>query len=618
MPNLKKSFKKFFVFLLVYSFTVVSVEALNPGIFEKFDRNLIKVFDQDSSFDSRTFPISHTYSMSYIFPVIPTPTFQHVYSLENNYEDLPITLIDSDTSRISRLNGYILVNVSTPNQTSYEVTDYEYSTDDGVTWRSNGTGPFSGNPADAPVVIQKLSVDGTTNLSSNSTYPIKIRAIGYMNWGHAHFDYQTRVEGIPSETYYGRTAGVPNITEIIGAISRGNRQLSFEVYTDEPGGNGGFNITDYEYSTDDGVSWISAGVSPVPDGGDVQVVITKLSSNGVTNLSDNTTYQIKVRAVNNFGGTKAGKGTPSIRYLGNTAGVPAKAEIFSVAQGNLQFTLNSSGDEIDSGGFNISDWQYSTDNGATWKSTGQTGLTLNNLIISQLSGSSENLVLGETYQLKIRAINSAGNGTASDSFAIAATSGGGSTGGGSSGGGGSPGGVAPNPPPTIVINQVQVNVNLFLVLTADQISSITPRQIRTISTNLIRRLNPDSATGLTPEQIKAFSPNQIRFMSVNVISVLSSQQIAGLEPNDFRVLTNKQIASISAVAASGMSGADLRVLNPNQLKNLKPNAIANIQPAALKTLSVSKFRNLTKSQKNSINEIQKRSLSPAQITAIKT
>ena len=186
------------------------------------------------------------------------------------------------------------------------------------------------------------------------------------------------------------------------------------------------------------------------------------------------------------------------------------------------------------------------------------------------------------------------------------------------GGGGSPGGVTPNPPPTIVINQVRVNVNLFLVLTADQISSITPNQIRTISTNLIRKLNPDSATGLTPEQIKAFSPNQIRFMSVNVISVLSPQQIAGLEPNDFRVLTNKQIASISAVAASGMSGADLRVLNPNQLKNLKPNAIANIQPAALKTLSVSKFRNLTKSQKNSINEIQKRSLSPAQITAIKT
>jgi hypothetical protein len=422
MSNLKKSFKKFFVFLLVYSFTLVSVEALNPGIFEKFDRNLIKVFDQDSSFDSRTFPISYTYSMSYIFPVIPTPTFQHVYSLEGHGEHLPVTLIESDTSRISRLNGFILVNVSTPNETMYDITDYEYSTDDGVTWRSNGTGPFSGNPADAPVVIQKLSVDGTTNLSSNSTYPIKIRAIGYLNWGHAHFDYQTRVEGIPSETYFGRTAGVPNITEIIGSITSGNRRLSFEVYTDEPGGNGGFNITDYEYSTDDGVSWRSAGVSPVPDGGDVQVVITKLSSDGVTNLSDNTTYQVKVRAVNNFGGTKAGKGTPSIRYLGSTYGVPGKPEIFSVEQGNLQFTLNSSGDEIDNGGFSISDWQYSTDNGSSWKSTGQTGLTLNDLIISQVSGSSENLVRGVTYQIKVRAINSAGNGPASDSFSITATS----------------------------------------------------------------------------------------------------------------------------------------------------------------------------------------------------
>jgi hypothetical protein len=398
MSNLTNSFKKFFVFLLVYSFSVVSVEALNPGIFEKLDRKLIKVFDQDSNFDSRTFPISYTYSMSYIFPIIPTPTFQHVYSVEGHGEHLPITLIESDTSRISRLNGYILVNVSTPNETMYDVTDYEYSTDDGVTWRSNGTGPFSGSPADSPIVIQKLSVDGTTNLSSNSTYPIKIRAIGYLNWGYAHFDYQTRVEGIPSETYYGRTAGVPNITEIIGSIARGNRQLSFEVYTDEPGGNGGFNVTDYEYSTDDGVSWRSAGVSPVPDGGDVQVVITKLSSDGVTNLSDNTTYQIKVRAVNNFGGTKAGKGTSSIRYLGNTSGVPAKAEILRVDQGNLQFTLNSNDDEIDTGGFSISNWQYSTDNGSTWKSTGQTGLTLNNLTITQVSGSSENLVLGREIE----------------------------------------------------------------------------------------------------------------------------------------------------------------------------------------------------------------------------
>jgi hypothetical protein len=617
MSNLTNSFKKFFAFLLIYAFTVISVDTLNPGLFDKLDRRLIKVFDQDSTFDSRTFPISYTYSMNYVFPVIPTPTFAHVYSSESNGEHLPITLIESDTSRISRLNGYILVNVSTPNETMYDVTDYEYSTDDGVTWRSNGTGPFSGNPADAPVVIQKLSVDGTTSLSSNSTYPIKIRAIGYLNWGYAHFDYQTRVEGIPSETYYGRTAGVPNITEIIGSITPGNKRLSFEVYTDEPGGNGGFNITDYEYSTDDGVSWRSAGVSPVPDGGDVQVVITKLSSDGVTNLSDNTTYQVKVRAVNNFGGTKAGKGTPSIRYLGNTFGVPAKPEIFSVVQGNLQFILNSSGDEIDTGGFSISNWQYSTDNGSTWKSTGQTGLTLNNLTISQVSGSSENLVLGVTYQLKIRAINSAGNGPESDSFAITATSGGGSSGGGSSGGSGSPGGVTPNPPPPIVINQVQVNINLFLVLTADQISSITPNQIRTISTNLIRRLNPDSATGLTPEQIKAFSPNQIRFMSVNVISILSPQQIAGLEPNDFRVLTNRQIANISAEAAAGISAADLKILNRNQLKSFRPNVIANIQPTVLKSLSVSNLRNLTPAQKRSVSEFQRKALSSGQLRAIR-
>jgi hypothetical protein len=191
---------------------------------------------------------------------------------------------------------------------------------------------------------------------------------------------------------------------------------------------------------------------------------------------------------------------------------------------------------------------------------------------------------------------------------------GGSSGGGSSGGSGSPGGVTPSLP---VINPVQVNVNLFLVLTADQISSISPKQIKTISTNLIKKLSPNSASGLTPEQIKAFNPNQIRFMSVNVISVLSAQQIAGLEPNDFRILTNKQIANISADAAAGISGADLRMLSRNQLKSLKPSAIANMQPAALKSLSVSNLSNLTKLQKSSISMKQKSSLSPAQLRAIK-
>lgn len=216
-----------------------------------------------------------------------------------------------------------------------------------------------------------------------------------------------------------------------------------------------------------------------------------------------------------------------------------------------------------------------------------------------------------------RITQSVGNSVEITSACNESSGGGGSSGGGSPGGGGSPSGGAPNPPPTIVINQVQVNVNLFLVLTADQISSITPKQIRTISTNLIRRLNPDSATGLTPEQIKAFSPNQIRFMSVNVISVLSPQQIAGLEPNDFRVLTNRQITNISAEAAAGISGADMRVLNRNQLRSFKPNVITNIQPVALRSLSISNLRNLTPAQKRSINEKQRKALSAGQLSAIR-
>ena len=51
------------------------------------------------------------------------------------------------------------------------ITDYEYSTDAGVTWRLRTTGSTA-----SPLRITTLSSDGITPLTGGATYPVEIRA----------------------------------------------------------------------------------------------------------------------------------------------------------------------------------------------------------------------------------------------------------------------------------------------------------------------------------------------------------------------------------------------------------------------------------------------------------
>ncbi len=64
------------------------------------------------------------------------------------------------------------------------------------------------------------------------------------------------------------------------------------------------------------------------------------------------------------------------------------------------------------GGAAITNYEYSTNNGTTWKAFSPAG-TSSPLVISKLSTSTKSLKIGTTYQVKIRAVNSAGSGAAS-------------------------------------------------------------------------------------------------------------------------------------------------------------------------------------------------------------
>ena len=127
----------------------------------------------------------------------------------------------------------------------------------------------------------------------------------------------------------------------INAITPGSGQLS--VAFSPPVSNGGVAISGYEYSTDGGATFIPAGATSSP------IVIT-----GLTN---GTTYDVQLRAVNSVGsgsasgtvqGTPAVSASPAITVTGlsgtfsTTYGTPSAAQSFTVSGAALVADLTVS------------------------------------------------------------------------------------------------------------------------------------------------------------------------------------------------------------------------------------------------------------------------------------
>jgi len=151
------------------------------------------------------------------------------------------------------------------------VTNYEYSTDGGTNW-------VTPNPA---VTTSPLTITG---LTAGTTYALSIRAVNSVGPGaSASAGSVTPVAGAPSAP-----AGI--------TITPGNESLVVSITA---GSANGAAITDYEYSTDGGTTWTSAGTATGPF--------------TITGLTGGTSYTVQVRAVNSVGpgtGTSA-TGTPA-------------------------------------------------------------------------------------------------------------------------------------------------------------------------------------------------------------------------------------------------------------------------------------------------------------------
>ena len=170
----------------------------------------------------------------------------------------------------------------------------------------------------------------------------------------------------------------------ITTITPGNTKLS--VYFTEPSSNGSSPITNYAYSTNDGTSWVNC--SPY-------VVSSPITINVLTN---GISYNVKIRAINDNGNSIASNTVAVTPYT-----TPGPPTISTITPGNCQLYIGFT-PPISTGGNEITNYNYSIDNGITWTSTG----TTSPIIINGLTN-------GNTYNVRLQAVNAAGAGLYSSS-----------------------------------------------------------------------------------------------------------------------------------------------------------------------------------------------------------
>jgi hypothetical protein len=184
---------------------------------------------------------------------------------------------------------------------------------------------------DSSAIIQRLQNRiYSRNLYNNNTTGQRVINNPQTTDGNSS-RYVTFVEGAQTEYFRtlegttmvseGGTANIPPYPSVPSTITTGTVPSAPTRLNATPGdaqvvvsflqhSDGGSPITNYQYSTDDGATF--RAFAP-PDALN-PVVISRLSTNGITPLTNGTTYDIKLKAVNANGASNpsnAVQGTPN-------------------------------------------------------------------------------------------------------------------------------------------------------------------------------------------------------------------------------------------------------------------------------------------------------------------
>jgi titin len=273
---------------------------------------------------------------------------------------IPVNVPDAPTvTLVTPENGALGVAFTPGSNGGSAIAAYEYSLNGGGTWTSTGS----------------LSPSFTIgSLMNGTTYSLTLEAVNEAG------------ASVASATATGTPATVPG-QPTITTTTRGNQTITVAF---SEGSTGGSAIVSYQYSTDGGATWSTATATGTP------LVITALSSDGVTPIANGTDYPVEIRAVNVIGDSLA---SSSVNVA--PASVPG-APTVTLTPGNGAIAVGVT--VSNNGGSPVTGIDYSL-NGGDFVSTGTTSSSFT------IPG----LTNGTSYSVSVRADNAIGQGTPSTS-----------------------------------------------------------------------------------------------------------------------------------------------------------------------------------------------------------
>ena len=224
----------------------------------------------------------------------------------------------------------------------------------------------------SPIVISTVSTSDRSNLINNTAYNIRIR-----------YGFSNMYSGIsaPTSAITPRSVSIPTPT-INDRLLNGYSAVKI-FFT--PPSSSGLIIHDYEYSTNGGTNYVSAGIIQSP------YIITNQSISPYDRLENDTSYSIalRIRSYNDY----SQPSTVSARPI-NAPGIPILGSVAGGVKQQIQITYSPPEENNQ----DISGYQYSINDGVTF---GLPKFTDNPYIIFD-NRFEETL----TYNICIRAVNS--------------------------------------------------------------------------------------------------------------------------------------------------------------------------------------------------------------------
>jgi tRNA (Thr-GGU) A37 N-methylase len=275
-----------------------------------------------------------------------------------------------------------------------------YTTDNGANYTTVPT-DFQGDSAP-----REFTVTGLTNGTEYKSQVVALTGTDTLTSGV----YSSATVGTYSNSSVGVIPGAPTAPSL-SSVTAGNQRLTVAFLA--PAHTGGFAITDYEYSIDDGSTWVAAGTTSSPF--------------VISGLGNGTPYEVKFRGKN-----ASRSGVASSATAGTPVATVADAPTISSVAATSQTLTIAFAAPANNGGSAITNYKYSTD-GTNYRALSPTQ-TSSPIVIQYLSTDGTTaLTNGTANPITLKAVNTPGDSVASNSVTATpgvpapASSGGGGT-----------------------------------------------------------------------------------------------------------------------------------------------------------------------------------------------